>query len=277
MSQRRNSGFTLVELLVVIGIIAVLVSMLLPGLNKARTAAQQVSCMSNLRQIGFGFLQYANDNRGLYPVAYHYFPDGTIDRSKWTFEKYPLEIALSRYFGRPLEYQYAYAAGNVAGSIWICPSAPVRTGPTVAYPAAKLYLWDGENGDHFFSNAYAGLYNHAMSDMRWRPAQGGGNPGTWDIWRPSYFRSFATQAPLQWCSRARSPGFETYTARSWHYPAGRPTLFVDGHVTVLNNKYYKGDYDNIMSANAVPAVHAWVEPWSANWKYQASKYALSEN
>ena len=69
MKTRETRGFTLVELLVVIGIIAVLISLLLPALTKAREAGNRAACLSNLRQIGQMFHIYANDNKDQVPLG----------------------------------------------------------------------------------------------------------------------------------------------------------------------------------------------------------------
>jgi prepilin-type N-terminal cleavage/methylation domain-containing protein len=70
----NRNAFTLVELLVVIGIIALLISILLPSLNQARENAKATQCLNNIRQVGLAFMMYANDNKG-------YLPNRTASRS----------------------------------------------------------------------------------------------------------------------------------------------------------------------------------------------------
>lgn len=70
MRHPKRAAFTLVELLVVIGIIALLISILLPALNKARETARQAQCLSNQRQIGIVLNMYANEHKGFLPAQY---------------------------------------------------------------------------------------------------------------------------------------------------------------------------------------------------------------
>jgi type II secretory pathway pseudopilin PulG len=70
VSMRKRTAFTLVELLVVIGVIVILMGMLLPALNRAREAAHRANCLSNLRQVHLAFTYYAAANHDQVPIGY---------------------------------------------------------------------------------------------------------------------------------------------------------------------------------------------------------------
>lgn len=129
---RASFGFSLIEVLVVIGIITILISALMPALVSARRRAESVQCASNLRQLGLALQMYANGNNGWMPTwsGWHTYPDGeSLEDTPglgWT------EL-LQPYFVRP------------DSPVYSCPSFPSRERRRNYFLAAQ---WAGKNGRH---------------------------------------------------------------------------------------------------------------------------------
>ncbi len=152
MRQRhhRRKGFTLVELLVVIGIIALLVSILLPALGRAREQARQIKCLSNVRQLGMAMLMYVNENRGQYPF---HADGGGMHNEDWIWWQAVRQPDFK--YGGIAHY---LSADNANADTYRCPSDDINDRPRVLFGESYKFSYTfnffvASNGHYPFKDA----------------------------------------------------------------------------------------------------------------------------
>jgi prepilin-type N-terminal cleavage/methylation domain-containing protein len=132
----HRPGFTLIEVLVVIALIAVLVGILLPSLAGSRGSARTAACLSNLRQLGMGWTMYADDSKEvMVPHRAPNLPGGTSNPENWIDVGNGLKFRPT-WIARMGRYTGVYAFGNPAtddgrqdfdSKVYVCPQVPTWT------------------------------------------------------------------------------------------------------------------------------------------------------
>lgn len=211
LKQRRRTGaFTLVELLVVIAIIAILASLLLPGLAKAKEKARQTRCRSNLRQIGLGLMLYTQDYER-YPYAFTVL-SGT--------EFYDWDKSIE-----------PYTQALWTNELFKCPSYKGQTVPRVARPGGGFSNPSGSYAYNVWGTGSSGTRPHLGLGSWYWPTSDGGTHKDSEIRAPTDLVAIGDGGggDNDYNVRAIPSGPPLSGALGRHWP-GLNVFFCDGHV-----------------------------------------------
>ena len=191
----REAGFTLVELLVVIGIIAVLIGILLPALNKARASAANVQCSSNMRQVATAMLMYVQNNREILPPirvtgTVNIWPTGFFWADELVNQGYI--VAANAYGSGTPNY--------TQNSVFKCPNSSDMTITNIGLGSGvePLYPADSRNDAGFIyapTSAYASASTATFGIATWYMPTGGVS-GNSNLWPPPASSSTFEAAPF---------------------------------------------------------------------------------